>query len=356
MSKSDKKVFVTGASGFMCSHILNLLIEKGYQTVASVRSPSKAETLLALHPTWKGKLEFVYIPDVAAPGAFDEVFKAEKNGFDYIIHTASPVTFDVSDVKKDLIEPAVHGTTELIKAAHELGGPKIKRFVLLGSAVAIVDSYQDMSVAGKDYTEKDWNPVTEEEAVKTQSALLGYNASKKLGEQAAWDFIATKKPVFDLTVINPDIIIGPMIQPVDGPKHVNESNLFAVYDFFNGKYTDFEQVRFPFYHFVDVRDVALAHILSLETPKAANQRIILVGGLITPQLVVNIIREHFPQLKDRTTKGTPSQILPKDVQPTGWDTSKSFEVFGEGWGYRGLEESLVDTVASILELEKKWGI
>lgn len=46
-----------------------------------------------------------------------------------------------------------------MKAAHDLGGPQIKRFVLLGSAVAVLDSSQDISVAGKDYTEEDWNPV-----------------------------------------------------------------------------------------------------------------------------------------------------------------------------------------------------
>jgi hypothetical protein len=62
--------------------------------------------------------------------------------------------------------------------------------------------------------------------------------------------MTAQNPVFDLTVINPDIIIGPMLQPVDGPKNINESNLFAIYDFFNGKYTDIEHVTFPFYHFV----------------------------------------------------------------------------------------------------------
>jgi len=46
-----------------------------------------------------------------------------------------------------------------MKAAHDLGGPQIRRFVLLGSAVAVLDSGQDVSVSGKDYTEKDWNPV-----------------------------------------------------------------------------------------------------------------------------------------------------------------------------------------------------
>jgi hypothetical protein len=46
-----------------------------------------------------------------------------------------------------------------MKAAHDLGGSQIRRFVLLGSAVAVLDSGQDISVSGKDYTEKDWNPV-----------------------------------------------------------------------------------------------------------------------------------------------------------------------------------------------------
>jgi hypothetical protein len=40
-----------------------------------------------------------------------------------------------------------------------MGGPQVKRVVLLGSAVSVLDSFQDMSVAGADYTEEDWNPV-----------------------------------------------------------------------------------------------------------------------------------------------------------------------------------------------------
>jgi hypothetical protein len=107
---------------------------------------------------------------------------------------------------------------------------------------------------------------------------------------------------------------------------------------------------------VDVRDVALAHILSLTEAKASNQRILLVAGLITPQLVINLIRKHFPQLNERIEVGIPSQILPVGVHPTGWNTSRSFEIFGKGWGYKGLEESLLDTVTSLLELEKKWGM
>jgi hypothetical protein len=51
-------------------------------------------------------------------------------------------------------------TTEILKSAHKYGGPTLKRLVLLGSAVSILNSFEDISRAGKLYTEKDWNPVS----------------------------------------------------------------------------------------------------------------------------------------------------------------------------------------------------
>lgn len=100
--------------------------------------------------------------------------------------------------------------------------------------------------------------------------------------------------------------------------------------------------------------MALAHILSLTTPAASNKRIILVSEQITPQLVINIIRKHFPELHDRIIEGNPEKILPDGVDPTGWDTGRSFEVFGKEWKYRSVEESVVDTVKDLLEWEKRW--
>ena len=102
--------------------------------------------------------------------------------------------------------------------------------------------------------------VTASQAISSRNAVLGYNASKKLAEKAAWAFIDSQKPVFDLAVICPDIIIGPMLQPILGPKAVNETNKFAVYDFMNGAYTQIEGLTFPFYHFVSVSFKLSDHI------------------------------------------------------------------------------------------------
>jgi hypothetical protein len=74
-----------------------------------VRSKAKAQQILGLHPAWESNSTFVSVTDIATEGAFDDVVKHEKTGFDYIIHTASPVNFSITDFQKDLIDPAVKG-------------------------------------------------------------------------------------------------------------------------------------------------------------------------------------------------------------------------------------------------------
>lgn len=105
---------------------------------------------------------------------------------------------------------------------------------------------------------------------------------------------------------------------------------------------------------VDVRDVARSHVDALENPAAANQRILLVSGLITPQLVVNIIRKNFPDLTNRVPEGDPSQILPQGVHPTGFDMRHSLKILANGtkdgkWEYIGLEDSVTDAVESMIK-------
>ena len=92
----------------------------------------------------------------------------------------------------------------------------------------------------------------------------------------------------------------------------------------------------------------------MTAPGASGKRILLVSGLITPQLVVNTIRKHFPEARGRVSEGNPEQILPKNVDPTGWNVSRSHEIFGKDWSYRALEETLTDTARDIFAHEKVW--
>ncbi|KAJ3533230.1 hypothetical protein NM208_g648 [Fusarium decemcellulare] len=315
---SGPHVLLTGANGFVASHILSILIDRNYTITATVRSQQKAGDIIRTHPEWKDKVNFVIVTDFTTAKPFD------------------------------------HLTREMLKSAQDYGGAELKRFALLGSAVAVLNSFQDVTKEGKPYTEKDWNPVTAEQAIERKDGVLGYNVSKTRAEAAAWEFMKANKPTFDLVVINPDIITGPMMHPISGPKSINETNEFAIGSFIDGTHSKVEGVTFPFYHFVDVRDVARSHVDALTNPAAANQRVLLVSGLISPQLVVNAIREHFPALRDRVPEGTPSQLLPPGVNPTGWDMAVSLDILAKGtkegkWEYKSLKTSVVDTVGSMIE-------
>jgi nucleoside-diphosphate-sugar epimerase len=103
-----------------------------------------------------------------------------------------------------------------------------------------------------------------------------------------------------------------------------------------------------------VRDVARAHILSMTTVAASNKRIILVSGMITPQMIINIIRKHFPNLLDRVIKGNPEKLVPDGIEPTDWDATRSFEIFGPDWKYNDVEKTVTDTVKDLLNHEKNW--
>ncbi|KAK6823180.1 hypothetical protein RU639_006032 [Aspergillus parasiticus] len=352
--ESGEHVLLTGANGFVASHILAILLERGYAVTATVRSQQKADDIIKTHSSWKGRINFVIVSDFTSQGPFNAIFENLKVPFTYIIHTASPLNFNVKNIQKEMIEPAVMGTTQILESAHRHGGTSLKRFVLLGSAVSVLNSFEDMSREGRPYTEEDWNPVTATQAIERQDTVLGYNVSKTEAEDAAWKFMKTNNPVFDLAVINPDIITGPMIHPISGPGSINETNHFAIASFIDGTNPKVEDVRFPFYHFVDVRDVARSHVDALTNPAAGGKRILLISGLITPQLVVNIIRKHFPALRDKVPEGKPDQVLPDGVHPTGWDMRVSLDVLSKGtnegqWKYIDLEKSVTDAVQSMID-------
>ncbi|KAF2821714.1 NAD(P)-binding protein [Ophiobolus disseminans] len=352
MASSSGTVLLTGANGFVAAHIVQGLIERNYHIVGTVRSEKKAQDVIALHPSWKKHITWVYIADIGARGAYDDVFKTGP--FDYIIHNASPVDFTVTDYQGAMVGPAVRGTTALLQTAQRLGGPLLKRVVLSGSTASVFDYFQPLSKAREPYTEADWSDVTVKYAIEKNDVVAAYLASKTLAEQGAWKFMETNKPTFDMIVLNPYVIIGPMLQPVAGPENVPSTNVFPVLNFLNGTYTDISTLGWPAWHFVDVRDVARAHILSMTTSAASNKRILLVSGLVTPQMVINIIRKNFPELHDRVIEGISEKLIPDGVEPTDWDVRRSYEVFGETWKYIELEKTIVDTVRDVLNHEKKW--
>ena len=98
--------------------------------VTTVRSEEKAKAIANAHPNVpKNKLDFAIVEDIAKEGAFDQAVISDPP-FEKVIHTASPFHFNVTDVKTQLLDPAIVGTTGILKAIKK-SAPSVTRVVSL---------------------------------------------------------------------------------------------------------------------------------------------------------------------------------------------------------------------------------
>ena len=94
--------------------------------------------ILNNHPgTPKAKLSFVIVKDIVQDEAFDEAVKSHPP-FEAVLHTASPFTYNVKDPKADLLDPAVIGTTGILKAVKK-SAPSVKCVVITSSFASMMN-------------------------------------------------------------------------------------------------------------------------------------------------------------------------------------------------------------------------
>lgn len=339
-SGAGKTVLITGGSGFLAAHVLNSFLSRGYNVRTTVRNENSAEKVKKSHSKYLDQLSFAIVSDVATPGGHDDAVK----GVDGVIHTASPFQMSVEDNKKDLLDPAINGTTSVLTSVYK-HNPTVKRVVITSSFAAIVDMNKG-DRKGYTYTEKDWNPVTYEEAAKKDTdGGVAYCASKTFAEKAAFDFVKEKKPNFDVTAINPPMVYGPALHTISSLDHLNTSSA-DIYRLMNGSEKTVPDTSF--YAFVDVRDVAEAHAIAYETPAAAGQRYFTTAGSFTYQQVCDIIRKDFPEKRDQVPEGTPGAPIP-DVYRVG--NSKARRELGIE--FNDLQKTIHDMAAELIAIEKR---
>ncbi|KAJ6179554.1 hypothetical protein N7519_010015 [Penicillium mononematosum] len=314
------KVLLTGGSGFIAAHIVDILLQHGFDTVVTVRTEEKGKRIIEAHPNVpKEKLSYVIVKDVAKDGAFDDAVKSNPP-FDYVLHTASPFHFNVQDPVKDFLDPAIKGTTGILKAIKEYA-PTVKRVVITSSFAAIVNGKQHPKV----YSEKEWNPVTWEEAMDHSQV---YRGSKTFAEKAAWTFIEKEKPNFNIATINPPLVFGPIVHYLNSLESLNTSNQ-RLRNLIQGQMK--EKIA-PTGNFlwVDVRDVALAHVRAIEVPEAGGERFFVVAGFFSNKELADIAHS--------------SSDFPENIYEI--DNNKSQKILG--LKYRPLKQTVSDTIDSLL--------
>jgi len=337
---TNKPICVTGASGFIASYVIRKLLDNGYTVRVTVRGLTKGnnyEYLTSL-PGAAERLELVQA-ELLTEGSYDEAIA----GCEYVIHTASPYVLDVKDPQHDLVDPALKGTLNVLQACGKSGS--VKKVVLTSSVAAVFDE----PISGRVYTEKDWNETS-------SLARNPYFYSKTLAERSAWDYIEKENPAFELVAINPGVVIGPSLVP-----SLNTSNQI-LRDVLAGTYPIIMSISWGF---VDVRDVAHAHILAMENEKAKG-RYLCTSETLGMSEVVSILREagysnyKLPKMKMTGRVGNAMVKILVSTQPKGvrtfirthvgrgveYDNSKIRQELGIS--FRSVKESILEAVKDLL--------
>lgn len=133
----------------------------------------------------------------------------------------------------------------------------------------------------------DWNPVTMEEGI-TGDAITTYRASKTFAERAAWDFVQSHKPNFDVVTLCPPMVYGPIVN-AQTIENLNASSE-RFWKFLSGKVKSIEPMGAPIW--IDVRDLAQAHLAAYERKEAGGNRIFVVADeLYSNQDIADIYRK-----------------------------------------------------------------
>ncbi|CAM2893718.1 NAD-dependent epimerase/dehydratase family protein [Actinomyces slackii] len=335
-------VMVTGATGYLGSWVAAGLLQAGATVHAPVRDPHdqrKTGHLLRAAEATPGTLR-LFTADLLEPGSYDEA----TAGCTTIIHTASPFIRSVSDPQRDLVDPALEGTRNVLGSAKRCDS--VRRVVLTSSIAAMYGDAADLSRApGHLITEEGWN---------TSSSLTHepYSYSKTLAEKEAWR-IAGHQERWDLVTIHPSLILGPALGPAPA------SDSFTIMEMLLDGTMRSGAPRIGL-AVVDVREVAQAHLAAAFLPQAHGRYI--VSAQDTDSLgLADMLRPRYGGRLPLPRRAVPRPIimalaprlgLTRDYvrrnvgYPLRADASRSREL---GLRYRPVQESLESMVEQMLK-------
>jgi dihydroflavonol-4-reductase len=239
------KAFLTGATGFVGSHVAYALAEQGAQLRLLVRKNSRTDNIAGLNAE-------TVVGDLRDPDSLKKLMA----GCEFVFHVAADYRLWVRD-PDEMYRANVEGTRAVIHAAEENG---VRRVIYCSS------------VATMGFT-KTGQIVDEATPVSLEDMIGHYKRSKFMAEQIALD--AGRKGA-NVVVVNPTTPIGERdIKPTPTGR--------IVVDFLNRKFPAYVDTGL---NLADVREVARGHLLAMEKA-VPGERYILGGENLTLKQILD---------------------------------------------------------------------
>ncbi len=243
------KTFVTGATGFVGSHVARLLAAKGADLRLLVRSGSRRENLDGLSAD-------LVVGDLTDP----QSLRKGMEGCEAVFHLAADYRLWIRD-PRPMYASNVDGTTAVIEAAQAAG---VRRTVYCSSVATLGFGYDRLA-------------VNEDTPVKVADMIGHYKRSKYLAERKALELAAKGA---DVVIVNPSTPIGERdIKPTPTGR--------IVLDFLLGNFPAYIETGM---NLVDVHDVAHGHLLAFEKGRRG-ERYILGGENLTLKQILDTLGE-----------------------------------------------------------------
>ncbi|KAK3995197.1 hypothetical protein QBC44DRAFT_320671 [Cladorrhinum sp. PSN332] len=343
-------VLITGATGHVGSCTLVHLLRSGYRVRAAVRSQAKASAvsarpqIQALNPG--SRLTFIIVPDITAPGAYDDAVE----GVSHVIHIASPLASGANQVPLDrhdahFIQPAVRGTVNLLEAAN-LGGT-VRRIVITSSFVALVPVAELDGTRKRDASK----PVTPNDRVPFtpgpyESEFAAYAASKVAALHHAEAWIERERPPFDVVHLHPGFVLGRNDTATTAGQAMQGTNSVVLALLLGKRFGPYAGAT------VHAKDVARAHVEALDPTVLGNQSYILSQSARWNDAIA-IAKRNFPQAIKTKLLVTGGSVKTTHLP---MDASLTEETFG--FKFATYEEQVKNVIDHFLELRmrKKTGV
>lgn len=283
-------VLVTGATGYIGGWVVKNLLDEGRTIHAPIRNLTNTQKRVHLDKLAKdssGEIKY-FESDLMIENSYKEAMKK----CELVIHIASPFIMDSKDPQKEVIDPALKGTQNILKTANKI--ESVKRVVLTSSVAAIYGNGIDgQSVEGGMFNESMWNT--------TSTSTDGeYSYSKTVAEKEAWKICEEQKR-WDLVVINPGFVLGPSLNP----NAMFESKKFMLQMGNGDLKSGAPDITMGM---VDVRDVSKAHVIA-GFSESAKGRYILSAKTHTLLETGVFIKEKFGDKYPVPTRNAPKFLI-----------------------------------------------